>query len=129
MIDQDQTGHGLLDGDGTGNDAGIMPALGLQGDLLPAGIDRALGLGDGGRWLEGHIEADILAAADASLCPPPMVGHATDGPFLNGHPLGTECRMLLPPADSKKIIQIIFKIMLTTVGSESCLDLRNTDEI
>ena len=32
-------------------------------------------------------------------------------------------------ADSKKIIQIIFKIMLTTVGSESCLDLRNTDEI
>lgn len=54
LLHADQSSHGLDDRDGARNDRGIVPAAGGKLARSAIVLGSALGLGDGGRGLEGN---------------------------------------------------------------------------
>src|SRR5687767_8704549 len=67
MVDQHESGHRFHNGDGAGNDTGIVPAAADQFGFSAVHIDRPLRLQDGRSRLERDAEDDFLAIADAAL--------------------------------------------------------------
>ena len=67
MVNDDQRGHGLDDGDGTGNDAGVVPSAGCEdpgGSVVLGGL---LWLRDGCWGFETDPEVDVLSVGDTAL--------------------------------------------------------------
>ena len=83
LVNDDQCGHGLDDGDGTRDDAGIVPSTGgedSRGSVVLCGI---LWLGDGGWGFEADPEVDVLAVGDAALDTPAPVCVGGERPVLS----------------------------------------------
>ena len=73
-IGKGEGGHGFDDGDGAGEDARVVAAVGREEGGVAVDIDRRLFAQEGGNGLEGHAEDDVIAVADAPLDPAAVVG-------------------------------------------------------
>mmetsp|Transcript_29832 Transcript_29832/g.62541 ORF Transcript_29832/g.62541 Transcript_29832/m.62541 type:complete len:448 (-) Transcript_29832:12-1355(-) len=81
-VGDDEGAHGLDDGHGAGDHAGVVPALSLQHGIGPHEVRRRLRLSNGGGGLEGDAQHDGHAVADAALHAAAVVGggeHAAVG--------------------------------------------------
>ena len=73
-IGEGEGGHGFDDGDGAGEDAGVVAAVGGEEGGAAVDIDRRLFAEEGGHGFEGHAEDDVVAVADAPLDAAAVVG-------------------------------------------------------
>ena len=73
-IGKGEGGHGLDNGDGAGEDAGVVAAVSREEGGGAVDIDRRLFAQEGGYGLEGHAEDDVVAVADAALDAAAVVG-------------------------------------------------------
>ena len=73
-IGEGEGGHGFDDGDGAGEDARIVAAVGREEGGVAVDIDRRLFAQEGGHGLEGDAEDDVVAVADAALDAAAVVG-------------------------------------------------------
>jgi len=67
LVNDDQRGHGFDDGDGAGDDAGVVPSAGgenSRGSVVPGSF---LWLRDGCWGFETDPEVDVLAVGDTAL--------------------------------------------------------------
>jgi len=83
LVDDDQCGHGLDDGNGPGDDAGIVPPTGSEDSGGSVVLGGFLGLGDGGRGFEADPEVDVLSVGDAALDTPAPVCFGGERPVLS----------------------------------------------
>lgn len=67
VIDEHECGHGFDDGDGSGEDAGVMTSAAFEGGVPALGIDGGLLVHDRGDGFEGDAEVDGFAVGDAAL--------------------------------------------------------------
>lgn len=74
MIAQDEPDHGFHNGNGSGENAGVVAPFALQQYFLMLIIDGVLGMHDGGRGFEGGAHDDVLSVGDAALDTPGVVG-------------------------------------------------------
>lgn len=67
MINDDQCSHGLDNGDGTGDNARIVPSAGSEDSRSSVVLSGFLWLGDSSRGFEADPEVDILSVGDTAL--------------------------------------------------------------
>ncbi len=92
VVNEHECGHGLDDRHRTRNHAGIVAPLAHQLGRLALAVDCLLGLENRGGGLEGDVEDQVLAVADAALHPTGAVGrgaHAAVAHFERVIVLGT----------------------------------------
>ncbi|MFM1941774.1 MAG: hypothetical protein RI897_756 [Verrucomicrobiota bacterium] len=82
MIDEHESGHGLDDGDGSGEDARVMASAAFEGGVPALGIDGGLLVHDRGDGLERDAEVDGFAIGDAALDSAGAVGGGADSAAL-----------------------------------------------
>ena len=79
VIDEDDGGHGLDDGDGAGNDAWVVPSATFKGGGFTGAIDRFLAGKNGGGGFKGDPEGKELPIGDPTLNPSGVVGAGANG--------------------------------------------------
>jgi len=67
LVNDDQSGHSLDDGDGTGYDAGIVPSAGGEDSRASVVLGGFLWLRYGGWGFEADPEVDVLSVGDTTL--------------------------------------------------------------
>jgi len=67
LVNDDQSGHSLDDGDSTGDDAGIVPSASGQGSRGSVVLGGFLRLRDCGWGFEADPEVDVLSVGDTTL--------------------------------------------------------------
>lgn len=67
VVAEDEPGHGFDDGDGAGEDAGIMPPFAAELHLLMLVVNGVLRDHEGGGGLEGEPHVDVFPIGDAAL--------------------------------------------------------------
>ena len=67
LVNDDQCGHSLDDGDGAGDDAGVVPSAGGKDSGGSVVLGGLLWLRDGGWGFEADPEVDVLSVGDATL--------------------------------------------------------------
>ena len=83
LVDDDQCSHGLDDGDGTGNNAGVVPSAGGENSRGSVVLGGFLWLRDGGRRFEADPEVDVLSVGDTTLDTSAPICLGGEGPFLS----------------------------------------------
>ena len=83
LVDDDQCSHGLDDGDGTGDDARVVPSAGGEDSGGSVVLGGFLRLGDGGWGFEADPEVDVLSVGDAALDTPTPVRVCGERPVLS----------------------------------------------
>ena len=78
VVEHGEGCHGLDDGDGAGQHAGVVAAAGMHRGGTAGGVDGGLVAQEGGDGLEGYAEVDVLAVADAALYAAAVVGAGVD---------------------------------------------------
>ena len=78
VVAEDEVGHGFYDGDGTGEDAGVVTATAFEFGVFFVFGDGGLGRHDGGGGLEGDAEEDGFAIGDTALNSAGVVGFGAD---------------------------------------------------
>ena len=66
VVNEDQCEHGFGDGGGAQADAGVVSAVGGELDGVAVDVDAAARGGDGTGGLDGDVDVDVLAGADAA---------------------------------------------------------------
>jgi hypothetical protein len=89
VVGEDEGGHGFDDGDGAGQDAGVVAAFALEFGVFAGGGDGFLRGHDGGGGLEGDAEEDVFAVGNAALDAAGAVGGGADLAVL--HAEGSLC--------------------------------------
>ena len=67
LVNDNQCGHGLDDGDGAGDDAGVVPSAGGEDPRGSVVLGGLLWLGDGCWGFEADPEVDVLSVGDTTL--------------------------------------------------------------
>lgn len=78
VIGKDKRGHGFHDGNGAGEDAGIVATFALELGVFAVGINGFLIAHDGGGGLEGDAEDDVFAVGYSALDSARAVGAGAD---------------------------------------------------
>mmetsp|Transcript_6980 Transcript_6980/g.15952 ORF Transcript_6980/g.15952 Transcript_6980/m.15952 type:complete len:446 (+) Transcript_6980:231-1568(+) len=82
-VGDDEGAHGLDDGDGAHNHAGVVPPLCLKGAVVAGKVGGGLRLADGCGGLEGDAEHNIHPVGDAALHAAAVVGDGDHLPVLD----------------------------------------------
>lgn len=83
LVDNNQCGHALDDGDGAGDDAGVVPSTGGEDSRSSVVLGGFLRLRDGGWGFEADPEVDVLSVGDTALDTSTPVCVGGEGPVLS----------------------------------------------
>src|ERR1700730_18458730 len=85
MIGEDAGHHRLADRDGADGDAGLVPAMGFDLDLIASDIDGAHRMQDRARRLDREAGDDVLTGRDAAENAPGIVRQKDDPAIIHPH--------------------------------------------
>ena len=83
LINNDQRGHGLDNGDGAGDDAGVVPSTGGENSRGSVVLGSLLRLRDGCWGFETDPEVDVFSVGDTALDASAPVRVGSESPVLS----------------------------------------------